>query len=70
MHDAAQTAIATVPAGQLGMVGAPGNTVHGHARNRAPPPAAVPGTYLGSSYIEGFQAQVMIDELDNAARSG
>src|SRR5262249_43602820 len=29
---------------------------------------AVAGTYLGSSDIEGFQAQLMIDELDNAAQ--
>ena len=66
MHDSAQTAIATVPAGQLGMVGTPANTVLGTTTNM-PPPAAVAGTYLGSSNIEGFQAQVMIDELDNAA---
>jgi hypothetical protein len=66
MHDTAQTGIATVPAGQLAMVGAPGNTVVG-TTNNPPPPAAVAGTFLGSSSIEGFQAQVMIDEMDNAA---
>jgi hypothetical protein len=65
MHDAKQTAIATVPAGQLAMVGTPGNAIMGTPTTVGNPTVA--GTYLGSSDIEGFQAQVMIDELDNAA---
>jgi hypothetical protein len=68
MHDAAQTAITTVPAGQLGAVGTPGNTVLGLTTANPQPPSPVAGTYLGSSDIEGFQAQIMIDELDNAAQ--
>jgi hypothetical protein len=43
-------------------VGTAGNTV------LAAQTDAVPGTYLGSSDIEGFQAQLMIEELDNAAQ--
>jgi hypothetical protein len=66
MHDSAQLAIATVPPGQLGMVGSPGNMIVGQTGD-TPPADGQPGTYLGSSDIEGFQAQVMIDELDNAA---
>ncbi len=67
MHDSAQTAIATVPAGQLALVGTVGNTVTGTPSSVTGAPSAVAGTYLGSSDIEGFQAQLMIDELDNAA---
>ena len=67
MHDSAQTALATVPAGELATVGTPGNTVLGTPTKPASP-AAVAGVYLGSSDIEGFQAQLMIEELDNAAQ--
>jgi hypothetical protein len=67
MHDSTQAAIATVPAGQLGMVGTPGNMIVGTTVS-TPPSPGMPGTFLGSSDIEGFQAQVMIDELDNAAQ--
>ena len=66
MHDSAQTAIATVPAGSLANVGSANNTITGKPTNSSA--TAVAGTYLGSSDIEGFQAQVMIDELDNAAQ--
>jgi hypothetical protein len=65
MHDSAQTAIATVPAADLADVGKPGNVVVGVPVSGGA--TAGLGTYLGSSDIEGFQAQVMIDELDNAA---
>jgi hypothetical protein len=68
MHDSAQTAIAEVAGADLALVGTPGNTVLATMTTAAPPPDAVPGTYLGSSNIEGFQAQVMIDGLDNAAQ--
>ncbi len=64
MHDVQQTAIDTVPAGQLSGVGAPDNMIIGSITAGG---TGVAGTYLGSSDIEGFQAQVMIDELDNAA---
>ncbi len=66
MHDSAQTAIATVADADLAKVGSPGNTVVG--KNDNAPPDAVAGTYLGSSDIEGFQAQLMIEELDNQAQ--
>jgi hypothetical protein len=67
MHDVNQLAITEVPAADLAMVGVPGNTVVGDD-GKTPPTSGVPGTYLGSSDIEGFQAQIMIDELDNAAQ--
>jgi hypothetical protein len=67
MHDANQFAVVTVPASDLAMVGVQGNTVVG-MDDSMPPVSGVAGTYLGSSDIEGFQAQVMIDELDNAAQ--
>jgi hypothetical protein len=46
-------------------VGVPGNTVVGYDANNNP--LAV-GTYLGSSNIEGFQAQTFIEEVDNRAQ--
>jgi hypothetical protein len=68
MHDTAQTGILTVAPGDLANVGQPGNTVLGLTTFNPPPPSPVAGTYLGSSSIEGFQAQVMIDEIENAAQ--
>ena len=67
MHDTAQTAIYTVAPGDLATVGQAGNSVVG-MDNSTPPVDGLPGTFLGSSDIEGFQAQVMIDEVDNAAQ--
>jgi hypothetical protein len=65
MHDSAQTAISSVPVSALAQVGKPGNEVVGTPVSAGA--AAVPGIFLGSSDIEGFQAEVMIDEMDNAA---
>ena len=48
----------TVPENQLGAVGSPGNLVQGWR---------MPGVYLGSSPIEGFQAGNFIQALDNQA---
>lgn len=62
MHDAAETAVATVPTAELGAVGATGNAVRGNDEG------AVPGTFLGSSDIEGFQAGLMLTALDNEAQ--
>jgi hypothetical protein len=62
MHDAAGMPVAEVAEGDVASVGLPGNAVVA-----TDPPGAAPGTYLGSSDIEGFQAAVMIEELDDAA---
>ncbi len=62
MHDAAETAVTQVDEADLAQVGAPGNAV------LAKDDGAVAGTYLGSSDIEGFQAGLMLSELDNEAQ--
>lgn len=64
MHDANEAAVAAVAEADLAAVGAPGNTVVGVDDTGAP---TAPGTYLGSSNVEGFQAQMFLLELDNRA---
>ena len=64
MHDSANAAVATVAGGDLASVGAAGNAIVGADASGA---ATAPGTFLGSSDIEGFQAQLFITELDNRA---
>lgn len=59
MHDAFENPVATVAPGQLDEVGMPGNLVGTGTLH--------PGTYLGSSDIEGFQAGNFIQILDNQA---
>ena len=59
MHDDHENPITSVTPGQLGEVGMPGNVVSGGT--------LYPGTYLGSSDIEGFQAGNFIQILDNQA---
>jgi hypothetical protein len=58
MHDDAEVAVDSVPDAQVGEVGIPGNIAQGSIH---------PGTYLGSSNIEGFQAGNFIQILDNQA---
>ncbi len=58
MHGGHEDAITEVPPSQLASVGIPGNDVVG---------GVFPGTYLGSSDIEGFQAGNFIQILDNQA---
>ena len=58
MHDPREDAIDSVSADLLGNVGVPGNSVIGVLQ---------PGTYLGSSDIEGFQAGNFLQMLDNQA---
>jgi hypothetical protein len=65
MHDSNEQPVNTVPADQLALVGTPGNTILG---NGGPGVANVPGTYLGSSDIEGFQAANFLQILDNSAQ--
>jgi hypothetical protein len=65
MHDSNENPVNTVPDDQLALVGTPGNTILG---NGGPGATTVPGTYLGSSDIEGFQAANFLQILDNSAQ--
>jgi hypothetical protein len=58
MHNVKEGSVDSVADGQLDQVGIPGNDVAGNI---------LPGTYLGSSNIEGFQAGNFIQILDNQA---
>ena len=65
MHDSAENPVNTVPDDQLALVGTAGNTVLG---DDAAANGLVPGTFLGSSDIEGFQAGNFLQILDNGAQ--
>ncbi len=58
MHNAKERGVKQVPDNQVGAVGIPGNIVSG---------SRTPGAYLGSSKLEGFQAGLLIEILDNQA---
>jgi hypothetical protein len=58
MHNVKEGSVASVSDTGLDQVGIPGNAVAGNI---------LPGTYLGSSDIEGFQAGNFIQILDNQA---
>jgi hypothetical protein len=60
MHDSSEAPLDTLSSGLPENVGIPGNTVHGGGRPTT-------GVYLGSSNIEGFQAQLFISSIDNRA---
>ncbi len=64
MHDSAEAAVSTVDVADLDNVGSPGNTIIGLDATGTP---TAPGTFLGSSDIEGFQAQMFIAMMDNRA---
>ena len=64
MHDSTGNAVASVDEMDLPVVGTPGNTIVGVDASGAP---TAPGTYLGSSQIEGFQAATLLVEADNRA---
>ncbi len=64
MHDVNEAGVSTVSAADLASVGTPGNTIVGADDSGAPTAA---GTYIGSSSIEGFQAQMFVLELDARA---
>jgi hypothetical protein len=64
MHDSTEAAVSGVGAMDLASVGADGNLIVGADDTGAPTAA---GTYLGSSDIEGFQAAMFIDMMDNRA---
>ena len=58
MHNVKEAAVETVSTATMDQVGVPGNAVTGNI---------LPGTYLGSSNVEGFQAGNFIQILDNQA---
>ena len=64
MHDATEAGVSSVVASDLANVGADGNVVVGADDTGA---ATGSGTFLGSSDIEGFQAAMFIEEMDNRA---
>jgi hypothetical protein len=64
MHDPLERPVATVAVADLAKVGSPNNTVRGADKRGV---TSRPGTYLGSSDIEGFQAQMFIASVDNRA---
>jgi hypothetical protein len=65
MHDSQEHPIDTVATDQLGDVGTSGNTILGAGDSGGP---SLPGTFLGSSDIEGFQAGNFFQILDNQAQ--
>jgi hypothetical protein len=58
MHNVKEAPVESVADAVLDQVGIPGNAVNGNI---------LPGTYLGSSNVEGFQAGNFIQILDNQA---
>ena len=64
MHDSTEAAVASVGAADLASVGDAGNLIVGADTGGAP---TAPGTFLGSSDIEGFQAQLFLAIADNRA---
>lgn len=64
LHDSAEAAVADVDDADLDQVGATDNQVVGRDDSGT---ATGAGTYLGSSDIEGFQAALFIQELDDRA---
>ncbi|HSY22419.1 MAG TPA: hypothetical protein VK841_09910 [Polyangiaceae bacterium] len=64
MHDSQENPVNTVPDDQLALVGTSGNTILGNGGVGA---TTLPGTFLGSSDIEGFQAGNFLQMLDNQA---
>jgi hypothetical protein len=64
MHDSNEAAVASVDPSQLAQVGSAGNAIVGNDGNGN---ATAAGTFLGSSDIEGFQAQMFLAMADNRA---
>jgi hypothetical protein len=64
IHDSTEAAVSRVAEGDLASVGAANNGIVGADATGA---ATGAGTYLGSSDIEGFQAQMFIEQVDERA---
>jgi hypothetical protein len=66
MHDSTEAGVAYLDTpSQLSQVGSAGNTIVGDDGTGS---ATAAGTFLGSSDIEGFQAQLFLEMLDNRAQ--
>src|SRR5262249_34543980 len=64
MPDPPEAAVSTVAPMDLAAVGSAGNAIVGADDTGA---ATAPGTFIGSSDIEGFQGAMFIDIMDNRA---
>jgi len=62
LHDSVANAVTAVAPGDVASIGRPGNHVLG-----VEPPTAKPGTFIGSTPLEGMWGLLMVDESDNAA---
>ncbi|HEY8089010.1 MAG TPA: hypothetical protein VIF09_14220 [Polyangiaceae bacterium] len=62
IHDTGNNPVNAVAPSDVGTVGQRGNQVVG-----TDPPTAAPGTYIGSSPLEGMWGLVMLSAMDNAA---
>jgi hypothetical protein len=70
LHDRSGNPIISVAPGDQAEVGVPGNVVVGQYPDPMDPTGmslinGVPGVYLGDIPIEGWQGQLMMDEIDN-----
>lgn len=65
VHDVNGRQLTRVDSTDITAVGQPGNAVQGDSGDPAAP--GVPGTFIGSSDLEGFQGLIMADEIDNKA---
>jgi hypothetical protein len=62
LHDSVANSVTAVAPGDVALIGRPGNQVVG-----VEPPTAKPGTFIGSTPLEGMWGLLMVDESDNAA---
>lgn len=65
VHDVSGLGLTAVDETDISQVGQPGNTVQ--ASDGAPPVVGQPGTFIGSTDLEGFQGLLMAEEIDNKA---
>ncbi len=65
LHDVTGTQLTIVDEVDITSVGQPGNAVQGDTGDPLAP--SLPGTYIGSSDLEGFQGLLMAEEIDNKA---
>ncbi len=61
LHDSVANPVTTVAPGDMALIGHPGNAVQG-----VEPPTAKPGTFIGSTPLEGMWGLMMVEEMDNA----
>jgi hypothetical protein len=62
LHDSVANAVTAVAPQDIALVGRGGNQVRG-----VQPPTARPGTFIGSTPLEGMWGLMMVEEADNAA---